>query len=508
MSAVKSPKAVTPKLIRQEPNDEWLLEWLKVNNLSHLYNTIKDANICIEDLYSENEETIKSIASYKLSLKGQDLKLFVSSIIKYNNLQCLMKRNDELTSCIDNLEFTKNELDIKRSNDILYVQEKFKKIQRILKKRETILIREIDKKFNAKKNLLNEQILNLSQYRTKCQNQHKLLMENGKKKKKNREQKEENNECEYGQVDENMNTKVLLNEPINYDKSRFYNINKMSVEIPNYDDIISHIKRTGIILDDFDFNYNVNNNNSGYKSDNKPISNRLDCLCGTQLILTNVELSYKNNAKIYCNFCNFQCSLPHNGDIYHCPRGDIKLHPGGFDLCYLCGSKCFEARKAEKRRKQKERKRRKIAKHVHANSDLASIKKHKQYKQRDIKLLDRALSNIPGRSGRSNSSKPKPPSKSLVPFGEMRHHRSYSAIKSSQWEQTIQAQQQNMDKENKNDNMFKANPKEIEDFMYPSQLKKLMGLGYDEEKSRNLIIKYKGNMSKVMKVFFFFFAFC
>ena len=36
-----------------------------------------------------------------------------------------------------------------------------------------------------------------------------------------------------------MNAKVLLNEAINYDRDRFTNIDKMSVEIPNYDILTS-----------------------------------------------------------------------------------------------------------------------------------------------------------------------------------------------------------------------------------------------------------------------------
>ena len=36
--------------------------------------------------------------------------------------------------------------------------------------------------------------------------------------------------------------------------------------------------------------------------------------------------------------------------------------------------------------------------------------------------------------------------------------------------------------------------------MYPGQLKKLTDLGYEVQKSRELIIKHRGNLSKVITV--------
>merc|ERR1719361_3066884 len=58
----------------------------------------------------------------------------------------------------------------------------------------------------------------------------------------------------------------------------------------------------------------------------------LKCLCGATLIYLDVKQAYKGK-KVYCDICSKVCKQ----SIFHCPSGDIKAHPGVFDLCYQCG---------------------------------------------------------------------------------------------------------------------------------------------------------------------------
>eukprot|EP01084_Bolivina_argentea_P265280 449591_1 len=175
--------STTPKFVRQEAHDNsLLLKFLKDYKLEHLYKTLSKSRINIAELCELDEEILRQTASYRLKLKGNDLSQFTKSLKTYHNLQLLSKRNLEISSCIDNLEFTKNELTIKQRNDVVYVQEKFKKIMRTLKKRENILIREISKKSENKINLLNEQILHLNKYKTKLEHQYHIInIENDQK---------------------------------------------------------------------------------------------------------------------------------------------------------------------------------------------------------------------------------------------------------------------------------------------------------------------------------------
>ena len=98
---------------------------------------------------------------------------------------------------------------------IYYTFRKFKKLQKILTKRESILIRGITKRFNTKKNLINEQVLNLNEHKSKLQAQHKLLMEdvkgngNGNRTKSHHEHNTNTNK--------KKNTKMNLNMIMNMD---------------------------------------------------------------------------------------------------------------------------------------------------------------------------------------------------------------------------------------------------------------------------------------------------
>merc|ERR1711997_709751 len=53
---------------------------------------------------------------------------------------------------------------------------------------------------------------------------------------------------------------------------------------------------------------------------------------GATLMYLDVKQAYKGK-KVYCDICSQVCKQC----IFHCPAGDIKAHPGGFDLCYGCG---------------------------------------------------------------------------------------------------------------------------------------------------------------------------
>merc|ERR1719295_793809 len=70
----------------------------------------------------------------------------------------------------------------------------------------------------------------------------------------------------------------------------------------------------------------------GKKKEATKKESNLKCLCGATLMYLDVKQAYRGK-KVYCDICSSvckQCTFP-------CPAGDIKSHPGGFDLCYNCG---------------------------------------------------------------------------------------------------------------------------------------------------------------------------
>eukprot|EP01083_Nonionella_stella_P022430 62012_1 len=374
------PPPTSPRLFRQSASDEFLLRWLQQNNFEHLYDTISKSRVSILELSQHNENVIRETAQTSFKLQGDELLHFVRSLIRYNNLQCLMKRTNDITASLDDLEYTKNELRIKHSGDVLYVQQRFKNLITALRERQNVLIEEMNRSVENKSNMLTERIVSLKDYKRKFEQQHDILLAT------------ETNE----NADANVNARQLLKNSISLDQDTFANINKTNIEIANYDHMISQIKRTGVITDEFDAKRSQNND--------RKMDDQMNCLCGTQLVLTTVDAAYSNKDAIFCNFCNSKCILPYSSDIYHCPQGDVKLHPGGFDLCQLCGTQCLESRKAEKRRKKEERRRNRMV-----NKHLANIKQYKQVnRNRQMQY--------------SNSNR------------LSRHNRSISAMKSSEWE--------------------------------------------------------------------------
>ena len=425
-----------------------LQKWLKENNLSHLHNIIASSHISIEDLSQCNQIIIRDTAYYKLKLRGKDLLSFVHALIRYNNLQCLTTRSNEVLARINNLEFAVHELDINQRNDIQYIQHKIQKLVKTLKKREGILIEQMNKSYLHKKESINEQIHSLHEYNDKLLQQKRLLLD----------------ECDMNKkikVDQNMNCKVLLNETTNFSKNKANKSTKISVEMPNYDDLMSSIKRTGIITDD--------------EKDDAENQNALQCLCGSELVLTNVAQCYDERLrdKIYCNFCKYHCALPDDGEIYHCPSKDIKTHPGGFDLCFFCAAKCIEARKVDKKRNRdrmrEEKRRKKMQK-------MLAMKNEQTYSRKTIDLGKSAPAAVQYTRKRPNAHHVISP---LVP--KTRHQRSQSAVVSEEWFDSVK------------------DTEYVDGFMYVSEVQRLVSMGYDYVRARKSVIKYEGDMTKVMQ---------
>eukprot|EP01083_Nonionella_stella_P085434 236927_1 len=155
------------------------------------------------------------------------------------------------------------------------------------------------------------------------------------------------------------------------------------------------------------------------KAPTKKESN-LKCLCGATLMYLDVKEAYKGK-KVYCDICSTVCKQC----IFHCPSGDIKSHPGGFDLCYACGG-----------------------------SQLS--------KQPNPSPNDMYLTTDSG-LGVSSSYPALKPSAPPGPSSPIK--------KSSNYDQ---------------------------DFVYPSQLKQLLDMGFDKDKARRLLLKNRGNMSQVL----------
>eukprot|EP01084_Bolivina_argentea_P146654 256724_1 len=428
--------------------DRFLIKWLQDNSLKHIYTKISNSQIDIIQLSKCDESTIHDTAKCQLKLSGKDLSLFERSVIKYSKTQALMKRTDEVSEVIDSLEFTRNEINMKRKDDISYIQSKFKRIRQALKKRETALITDIKNKIEYKSNLLNEQILSLKQYKTKLDKQHSILMKRTLNTKKK--------EC----IQQNKKAQRLLRQNIQHDKDKFVGMNKMSVEIANYDQIIGAIETSGEIVDEWD--------ERQLKLAHKPMAStkkvsinalNMDCTCGSALVLTNVEAAYPELECIHCNFCRNKCFLPYNGDIYHCPRGDHRRHPGGFDLCLFCGQRCMEARKNEKMRIKEERQR------------------MKRLSVRDVSSGHVPHEIVP--LNKKNIVKGRTQSVNLSLGLSSRRSKSYSASPNSPWPMNI------------NDIGF-------EDFLYHKQLAGLVEMGYDQKYAAKLLVKHDGNMVHVM----------
>jgi len=246
---------------------------------------------------------------------------------------------------------------------------------------------------------------------------------------------------------------------------------RTSAEIPNFEYMINQIKGIGIISS------SKNVQNKLDEKEDKNIDNRLECLCGTELILTNVCSSYKEKYRegIICNLCTVRCI----DDIYHCPKGDVKQHPGGFDLCLFCGLKCFENRKVDKVKKKEERK---LIKSMNKKREELKLKNNKRH---SIELKhDEHGQMVHGRNRRRPNAPRINYKSSSLSLMKLHHKRSQSALigSKSNWDLSL----------SQKDGQY------VDGFMYPTKLKQLISMGYDQKTAKKLIIKYKGNMSQVM----------
>merc|ERR1712232_381717 len=157
----------------------------------------------------------------------------------------------------------------------------------------------------------------------------------------------------------------------------------------------------------------------------------LKCLCGATLMYLDVKQAYKGK-KVYCDICSKVCKQ----SIFHCPSGDIKAHPGGFDLCYACGGS-------------------QVAKQPNPSPTEMMLRPDKG---------------------------PKP---SAVFYG------AYPALKPSAPPLSSPIKSNNVSASSSSDHYDSS-------FVYPSQLKQLLDMGFDRDKARRLLLKERGNMSSVL----------
>merc|ERR1712154_230663 len=165
------------------------------------------------------------------------------------------------------------------------------------------------------------------------------------------------------------------------------------------------------------------------KQETKKESN-LKCLCGATLIYLDVKQAYKGK-KVYCDICSQVCKQC----IFHCPAGDIRSHPGGFDLCYACGG-----------------------------SQLA--------KQPNPSPTEMMLTTDSGLAYHASDAMADPALKPSAPPAPSPHKSSSSKSSSK--------------------DSYDPN------FVYASQLQQLLDMGFEREKARRLLLKNKGNMSQVL----------
>jgi len=159
----------------------------------------------------------------------------------------------------------------------------------------------------------------------------------------------------------------------------------------------------------------------------------LKCLCGATLIYLDVKQAYKGK-KVYCDICSKVCKQ----SIFHCPSGDIKAHPGGFDLCYACGG--------------------------------SQVATQPNPSPTEMNML--------------RTDKGPKPSSSAASYG------AYPALKPSAPPLSSPIKS-NVGASSSSDHYDSS-------FVYPSQLKQLLDMGFDRDKARRLLLKERGNMSSVL----------
>merc|ERR1719242_2021797 len=168
----------------------------------------------------------------------------------------------------------------------------------------------------------------------------------------------------------------------------------------------------------------------GKKKEAVKKESNLKCLCGATLMYLDVKQAYKGK-KVYCDICNQVCKQC----IFHCPAGDIRSHPGGFDLCYACGG-----------------------------SQLA--------KQPNPSPTEMLLTTDSGLAYAASDAMAYPALKPSAPPAPSPHKSSSSKSSSK--------------------DSYDPN------FVYASQLQQLLDMGFEREKARRLLLKNKGNMSQVL----------
>jgi len=176
----------------------------------------------------------------------------------------------------------------------------------------------------------------------------------------------------------------------------------------------------------------------GKKKEDVKKESTLKCLCGATLIYLDVKRAYKGK-KVYCDICSKVCKQ----SIFHCPSGDIKAHPGGFDLCYQCGG-----------------------------SQVA--------KQPNPAPTESMLSTDNGQSSAASSS-----AQAYGAYPALMKPSAPPAPSSPAKNKQAAADSSSSDNYDPN-------------FVYPSQLKQLLDMGFEKEKARRLLLKNRGNMSQVL----------
>eukprot|EP00486_Rosalina_sp_Unknown_P000267 CAMPEP_0201568548 /NCGR_PEP_ID=MMETSP0190_2-20130828/9677_1 /ASSEMBLY_ACC=CAM_ASM_000263 /TAXON_ID=37353 /ORGANISM="Rosalina sp." /LENGTH=635 /DNA_ID=CAMNT_0047989785 /DNA_START=151 /DNA_END=2058 /DNA_ORIENTATION=+ len=182
----------------------------------------------------------------------------------------------------------------------------------------------------------------------------------------------------------------------------------------------------------------------GKKKEAVKKESNLSCLCGAHLIYLDVKQAYKGK-KVYCDICSKVCKE----SIFHCPAGDIRSHPGGFDLCYACGGS-------------------QLAKQPNPAPDMFLSTDSGADLQAVLAASAAEANGVRGNVGYPALKPSAPPAPS-----PNKNKKSSSSSSSS-------------------DDNYDPN------FLYPSQLKQLLDMGFDKDKARKLLLKNRGNMSQVL----------
>merc|ERR1712087_176266 len=281
----------------------------------------------------------------------------------------------------------------------------------------------------------------------------------------------------------------------------------MSVDVPEYDDMMAQIRSLGVIEDEFDlcshsdciqnhrepceYSQSGSCHSATYCHEvGKSVEpdqfivnvHDLECPCGSPLILTNVEFAYSAGQKVYCQFCKHRCDDDVQcRDIYHCAKGDIDAHPGGFDLCSLCGTRSINSKKVEQRRATESRQWMKDREATQFM--MSSVDRSRTHSVHQSATNSKHSRRVHGRNA-TMIAHVMTTSGSTKDYDLMRHGRHHLRSQTTKGLSLQFGAEELMGS--------------IPHFPYPKQLKRVVQMGYDANKARDLVLKHRGNMAEIM----------